>query len=76
MICMIKIHIELSIKAKGVILLRKGGLKVKIDDEVREKLEELKYLENSIGTTGKLAVSPIFNQSTKDLWQIHMLESE
>jgi protease PrsW len=76
MICLIKIHIELSLKAKGVILLRKGGLKVRVDEEVREKLEELRYLEKSIGPTGKLAVAPIFTQSTKDLWQIHMLESD
>jgi protease PrsW len=76
MICLIKLHIELSIKAKGVILLRKGGLNVKIDDEVKDKLEELKYLEKSIGPTGKLAVAPIFSQSTKDLWQLYMLGSE
>jgi protease PrsW len=76
MICLIKLHIELSIKAKGVILLRKGGLTVKIDEEVRDKLEELKYLEKSIGPTGKMAVSPIFSQSTKDLWQLYMLSSE
>jgi protease PrsW len=76
MICMIKIHIELSIKAKGVILLRKGGLNVKIDEEVKDKLEELKYLENSVGATGKMAVKPIFSQSTKDLWQLYMLGSE
>jgi protease PrsW len=74
MICLIKVHIELSIKAKGVMLLRKGGLKVKVDDEVKDKLEELKYLENSIGPTGKLAVNPIFTQSTQDLWQIYMLK--
>ncbi len=75
MLCLIKLHIELSIKAKGFILLRKGGLNVKIDEEVREKLKELKFLEKSIGTTGRLAVDPIFKQSTQDLWQIYMLES-
>ena len=73
MLCLIKIHLELSVRAKGVLLLRKAGLPVLIEEEVKDKLEELKYLENSIGTTGKLAVSPIFKTSTRDLWQLFML---
>lgn len=72
-LCLIKIHSELSIRAKGVILMRKVGLPVVIEDEVKDKLNELKYLEKSIGSTGKLAIAPIFNISTKDLWQLYML---
>lgn len=44
------------------------------EPELAEKLEELKYLEKSIGPTGKLAISPIFHTSTRDLWQIFMLK--
>jgi protease PrsW len=73
MLCSIKIHVELSIKAKGVLLMRKAGLPVILDEEVKDKLNELKYLEKSIGPTGKLAVAPIFKMSTKDLWQLYML---
>ena len=73
MLCLIKIHLELSIRAKGVLLLRKVGLPVIIEEEIKDKLEELKYLEKSIGPTGKLAVSPIFSTSTRDLWQLYML---
>jgi RsiW-degrading membrane proteinase PrsW (M82 family) len=73
MLCMIKIHVELSIKAKGVMLFRKAGLPARIEEDVIDKLQELKFLEKSIGRTGKAAVSPIFTQSTKDLWQIYML---
>ncbi|MCB0753577.1 MAG: PrsW family intramembrane metalloprotease [Ignavibacteriae bacterium] len=73
MLCLIRIHLELSVRAKGVLLLRKAGLPVLIEEEVKDKLEELKYLENSIGTTGKLAVAPIFKTSTRDLWQLFML---
>lgn len=73
MLCLIKIHSELSIRAKGVILMRKVGLPVIIEDEVKEKLEELRYLEKNIGPTGRLAIAPIFNISTKDLWQLYML---
>ena len=73
MLCLIKIQLELSIKAKGVLLLRNAGMPVIIEDEVKEKLNELKYLEKSIGPTGRLAVSPILNIGTKDLWQRYML---
>jgi hypothetical protein len=73
MLCSIKIHVELSIKAKGVLLMRKAGLPIIIEDDIVEKLNELKYLEKSIGPTGKLAVSPIFNMTTRDLWQLYML---
>lgn len=75
MLCSIKIHVELSIKAKGVLLFRKAGLPVIIEDDIRDKLSELKYLEKSIGATGKLAVAPIFKMSSKDLWQLYMLGS-
>ena len=76
MLCLIRIHVELAIKAKGVLMLRKAGLPIIIEDEVKDKFNELKYLEKSIGKTGKLAISPIFNMSTKDLWQLYMLGSK
>lgn len=73
MLCSLKIHLELSIKAKGVLLMRKAGLPVIIEDDVKDKLNELKYLDKSIGPTGKLAIDPILKMSTKDLWQLYML---
>jgi RsiW-degrading membrane proteinase PrsW (M82 family) len=74
MIAYIRNHIELSIQAKGVLLLKQAGVPVAIDEETREKFRELKYLEKSIGQTGKLAISPILHTSTRDLWQLYMLE--
>ena len=37
------------------------------------KLEELNFLESSIGVTGKLAIKPFLRMSQKDLWQFYML---
>ncbi len=74
MIAFIRIHIELSIEAKGVLLLRQAGITVSIDEDTRAKFTELKYLEKSIGQTGKLAISPVLHTSTRDLWQLYMLE--
>ena len=36
----------------------------------------MRYLERSIGKTGRLAVVPLLHGSHKDIWQLNMLESE
>ena len=35
---------------------------------------ELKYLEDSIGKTGVLAMKPFLHMTRKDLWQLYVLE--
>lgn len=74
MLCYVKNHIELSIQAKGVLLMKQAGIPVMLDDDTKDKLKEIKFLEKSIGQTGKLAISPILHTSTRDLWQLYMLE--
>jgi hypothetical protein len=54
-------------------MMREAGFVNKAGEETRAKLEELRYLENSIGTTGKLAISPFLRMSQEDLWQFYML---
>ena len=73
MICYLRIYLELSIRAKGVLLMQENGFKVTLDANIREKLEELKFLEKSIGKTGKRAMASIFRADTKDLWQLYLL---
>lgn len=74
MLCMVRIRLELAIKAKGVLLMKEAGIPVVLDDEVKEKLNELKYLEKNIGSTGMLTISPIFHSGKRDLWQLYLLE--
>ena len=73
MLCLIRLHLELSIQAKGILLARQSGFELEPDPEVEERFVELRYLEKSIGKTGLLALSPIFNMSSRDLWQFYML---
>jgi hypothetical protein len=73
MLCMLQIHLELSVRAKGLLLAREAGLPVVIGADVRANLEELRYLEKAIGPTGLLAMKPIRRQSSRDLWQLHVL---
>jgi hypothetical protein len=76
MVCLIRIQLELSIRAKGEMLMRKAGFAVESDPEVEERLRELEHLEENIGKTGMLALQPIFNMSSRDLWQFHMLKGK
>ncbi|MBZ5640116.1 MAG: PrsW family intramembrane metalloprotease [Acidobacteriia bacterium] len=73
MACYLRVHVELSLRAKGWLMLRESGFDVPPDEETRAQLEELRFLERSIGTTGKLAMAPFLRLGAKDLWQLHLL---
>jgi RsiW-degrading membrane proteinase PrsW (M82 family) len=73
MLCYMRLHVELALRAKGILLMRESGFEAPIDEETREKLAEMKFLERSIGRTGQLAMRPVLQITGKDLWQIYML---
>lgn len=75
LLCYLRLHTELSIRAKGVLMMRESGFTNKAGDETKAKLEELKFLESSIGATGRLAIKPFLRMSQKDLWQFYMLSN-
>jgi RsiW-degrading membrane proteinase PrsW (M82 family) len=76
MMCLLRIHLELSIRAKGILMAREAGLPIEVGEDVRANLSELRYLERSIGPTGRLALQPMLQSSSRHLWQIYMLETE
>lgn len=73
MLCYMRLNLELSLQAKGVLMMRQANLSYSIDPELKEQLAELRYLEKHIGVTGKLAIAPFLKTSSRDLWQIYML---
>jgi RsiW-degrading membrane proteinase PrsW (M82 family) len=73
MLCLLQIQLELSMAAKSVLIARAAGVEVPIDAEVRAKLEELRFLERSIGRTGRLTIAPFLKTSSRELWQFYML---
>ena len=75
MICYLRLHAELSLRAKGVLLMREKGFPVARDPEIEAKLTELHFLEKSIGQTGEMALAPVLHGSDRDIWQLRMLES-
>ena len=73
MMCLLRLRAELAMRAKGVLLMREAGFDAAPDPTLKDKFEELRYLEKSIGTTGLLALDPFLHTSTRDLWQLTML---
>jgi len=72
----LRLHLELAVRAKGMLLMQEAGFEVPVDPEIKATFQELQYLEKSIGRTGKLAIAPLLHTSNKDLWQLHMLKAE
>jgi RsiW-degrading membrane proteinase PrsW (M82 family) len=75
MFCLMRLDLELAIRAKGMLLAREAGLDVKTDD-VPARLQEIAYLERSIGPTGLLALKPLHTTSHRDAWHRAILASE
>lgn len=76
MLCYIRLHFELAIRAKSTLMAREFGIDVAVDESVMEKFKELHALERGIGKVGFLAMRPYLHMSRKDLWQIFMLEEQ
>lgn len=73
MLCLLRIHCELAMGAKGILLIRQAGIDPSDNPDIKAKFEELKYLEKSLGKTGKLTILPFLRTSSRDLWQLYML---
>jgi RsiW-degrading membrane proteinase PrsW (M82 family) len=73
MLCYLRVYTELAIRAKASLIARENGIELPVGDRTREKFEELKFLEESIGKTGCLAMKPFLQIERKDLWQMHVI---
>jgi RsiW-degrading membrane proteinase PrsW (M82 family) len=75
LLCYLRLHTELAMRAKGVLMMREAGFDAPLDAETRAKLVELRFLASSIGRTGLLALRPLVAASRRDLWQLGMLRA-
>ena len=74
MMCLLRLRAELAIRAKGLLMMREAGFDAEPEPGLTQTFEELRYLEQSIGKTGLLALQPFLATSTRDLWQLNMLD--
>jgi RsiW-degrading membrane proteinase PrsW (M82 family) len=74
MLCYLRVYTELAIRAKAALIARENGLELPVGERTRANLEELRFLEKSIGKTGRLAMKPFLMMERKDLWQMHVID--
>jgi RsiW-degrading membrane proteinase PrsW (M82 family) len=70
MLCLLRLHLELAIAAKGLLLMRESGFEVPGDPEWRERFTEIEFLEKSVGATGLLALVPFIHTGKAQLKEI------
>ena len=73
LVCMLRLHAELALRAKGVLMMRDSGIELPEDPQVREKFEEMRYIEGNVGRTALRTIKPLLHMSRRDLWQLYML---
>ena len=73
LLCYLRLHVELALRAKGVLMMREEGLDVPPDAATEARFEEMRYLEGTVGPTALRALKPLLHMSRRDLWQLHML---
>lgn len=73
MFCLMRLELELGIRAKGMLMARDAGLDVPVDQELVAGLEEVRYLERAIGPTGLAALGPLQVSSDRDAWHKFLL---
>lgn len=76
MFCLMRLELELGIRAKGLLMARDAGFEMPLDDEILSRLAEVRYLEKSIGPTGLLALTPLQVSSDRDAWHKFLLNEQ
>ena len=73
LLCLLRLHLELAIRAKGLLLMRKAGFSVPPDPDFNERFAELRHLERIVGPTARRALAPVLNLSDRDVWQFQLV---
>lgn len=73
MICLLRLRAELSIRAKGILLMRAEGFEPPPDPTLQARFAEIAYLEDHIGPTGLLALDPLLPRGDREVWQDTLL---
>ncbi len=73
MFCLLRIQLELAIRARGVLMAHEAGLELPADEQTRARLDELRFLERSIGPTGLLALRPLRASDARSAWHRYLL---
>lgn len=73
MFCLLRLELELSVQAKGLLIAREAGLQLAPHPDIAAGLQELRHLRASIGPTGLLALTPLHVTSHRDEWHRYLV---
>ena len=73
MLCLLRVEVELSIQAKGVLIARDAGVAMPVHPDAHSAVEEIRQLRASIGRTGLLALAPVHVTTVRDDWHRYLL---
>ncbi|RKZ12687.1 hypothetical protein DRQ50_11575, partial [bacterium] len=76
MLCLLRLEAELSIRAKGTLMLREHGFTPRPDQDLEARLAEHRWLMESIGRAGLWALGPVRPWHGHGAWQRRLVESE
>ena len=76
LLCYLRVHTELALRAKGILMMRENGFEVAVDSDMKAQFAELDYLAKSIGRTGLLALHPLIARDHRAMWQLNRLAGE
>ncbi|MCH7574964.1 MAG: PrsW family intramembrane metalloprotease [Candidatus Marinimicrobia bacterium] len=76
MLALYQLQLELSVRAKAILMMRESDMPVMITGEDRDRAREWHYLQKSVGRTALLMMSPLFYGSRQDIWQLQMILKE
>ena len=73
LLCYLRLFTELSLRAKGILLMRENGFEAGVDEVAQANFIELSHLETTIGVTGLMALHPLLPMRRKALRQLYLL---
>jgi len=73
LLCYLLLFTELSLRAKGMLLMRENGFEPELDEDTRARFVELDHLERGIGATGLMALRPLLPMRRKALRALYLL---
>ena len=74
MLCYLRLHLELEMRAKGVLLMRENGLEPDARPGSARQVRRAALSRAQHRSHGRRAMQPFLHLNARDLWQIHMLD--
>ncbi len=75
LLCYVRVHAELRLFAKGMLMARELGFSLRLNEDARSRFAELGYLEKQIGETGLMALRPLLKKDVRDPWVVQRLRA-